>query len=60
MCGNLCAPVCHYHPQIGDDLCQDMLTLQLIKVMEKLWLRAGLDLKMLTYSCLPTGPNQGT
>ena len=60
VCGSVCAPVCHYHPQIGDDLRQDMLTLQLIKLMEKLWLRAGLDLKMLTYRCLPTGPNQGT
>ena len=45
--------------QVGDDLRQDMLTLQFIKLMEKLWLRAGLDLKLLTYLCLSTGPNQG-
>ena len=55
-----CTLVCHCYPQIGDDLRQDMLTLQLIKLMEKIWLRAGLDMKMLTYRCLPTGPNQGS
>jgi len=55
-----CTVVYHnYLPQVGDDLRQDMLTLQLIKLMEKLWLRAGLDLKLITYLCLPTGPNQG-
>ena len=27
--------------------------------MEKIWLRAGLDLKMITYNCVATGSDQG-
>ena len=42
--------------QAGDDLRQDMLTLQIIGLMNKLWLKAGLDLKMVTYECLPVSP----
>ena len=45
--------------QAGDDLRQDMLTLQIIGLMNKLWLKAGLDLKMVTYECLATGPEEG-
>ncbi|XP_059622925.1 phosphatidylinositol 4-phosphate 3-kinase C2 domain-containing subunit beta [Phlebotomus argentipes] len=43
----------------GDDLQQDMLTLQLVKIMDKLWLREGLDLKMVTFNCVPTGHKKG-
>ena len=27
--------------------------------MEKIWLRAGLDLRMVTYECVATGADQG-
>lgn len=45
--------------QVGDDLRQDILVLQMIKLMEKIWLRAGLDLKMVTYQCVATGVEEG-
>ncbi|KAM8864441.1 phosphatidylinositol 4,5-bisphosphate 3-kinase catalytic subunit delta isoform 2-T3 [Spinachia spinachia] len=43
----------------GDDLRQDMLTLQMIQLMENLWKREGLDLRMLPYGCLSTGNKMG-
>ena len=45
--------------QVGDDLRQDILVLQVIRLMEKIWLRAGLDLRMVTYRCVATGTDQG-
>lgn len=36
-----------------------MLTMQLIRIMDKLWLKEGLDLKMVTFSCQPTGLKRG-
>ncbi|OWF36539.1 Phosphatidylinositol 4-phosphate 3-kinase C2 domain-containing subunit alpha [Mizuhopecten yessoensis] len=45
--------------KVGDDLRQDMLTMQMVKIMDRLWLRAGLDLKMITFACLATGPKRG-
>jgi len=33
----------------GDDLRQDILTLQLIRIMNKIWLDNGYDLKMSPY-----------
>lgn len=45
--------------KIGDDLRQDMLTLQIIKIVDALWRSEGLDMCMLAYSCLATGKNVG-
>ncbi|EDQ90091.1 PI3K-CA alpha [Monosiga brevicollis MX1] len=43
----------------GDDLRQDMLTLQLIAIMDRLWQEQGLDLQMTPYACLSTGDMVG-
>lgn len=45
--------------KFGDDLRQDALTLQMFTIMDRLWKREGLDLKMSLYKCLPTGPSMG-
>lgn len=45
--------------KVGDDLQQDMITLQMVRIMDKLWLREGLDLKMVTFACVPTGHKRG-
>lgn len=36
-----------------------MLTMQMIKIMDRLWLKSGLDLKIITFACLATGPKKG-
>ncbi|XP_013776261.1 phosphatidylinositol 4,5-bisphosphate 3-kinase catalytic subunit alpha isoform-like [Limulus polyphemus] len=43
----------------GDDLRQDMLTLQVIYIMDSIWQNEGLDLRMLPYACLATGKQVG-
>lgn len=45
--------------KIGDDLRQDMLTLQIIRIVDAIWRHEGLDMCMLAYTCLATGKNVG-
>ncbi|CAH2091791.1 unnamed protein product [Euphydryas editha] len=45
--------------KVGDDLRQDSLVLQVIKIMDSLWLKAGLDLRMVTFQALPTSSKRG-
>lgn len=43
----------------GDDLRQDLLTLQLLQLFSDLWQSAGLDLRMIPYGCVATGDGTG-
>lgn len=43
----------------GDDLRQDVLTLQMLRIMDKLWKEEGLDLRLNPYGCVATGDELG-
>ncbi|XP_069798120.1 phosphatidylinositol 4-phosphate 3-kinase C2 domain-containing subunit beta isoform X2 [Narcine bancroftii] len=43
----------------GDDLRQDMLTLQMIHIMNKIWIQEGLDMRMIFFKCTSTGSGRG-
>ncbi|OQR87150.1 phosphatidylinositol kinase [Achlya hypogyna] len=43
----------------GDDVRQDCLTLQLIRLMDEMWREDGKDLAMEPYKCVSTGPMTG-
>lgn len=43
----------------GDDLRQDLMTLQMIRIMDKLWMEENLDLRLKPYGCVSTGDEVG-
>nr|CCA21074.1 phosphatidyl inositol kinase (PIKB) putative [Albugo laibachii Nc14] len=43
----------------GDDLRQDQLVIQLLRVMDDLWQEAGMNLCLTPYSCIATGVDTG-
>jgi hypothetical protein len=43
----------------GDDLRQDVLTLQMFEIMDNLWKENGMDLQMTLYRVVATGENSG-
>lgn len=45
--------------KVGDDLRQDTITMQMINIMDKLWLKEGLDLKLITFRCIATDERKG-
>jgi len=45
--------------KVGDDIRQDALTLQMIRLMDKLWSSENLDLRMQPYSVISTGNLEG-
>ncbi|CAH0701993.1 unnamed protein product [Spodoptera exigua] len=38
--------------KIGDDLRQDMFTLQMLRIMDRLWKNHGYDFRMIPYNCI--------
>ena len=45
--------------QVGDDIRQDQIVLQMLRVMDNLWQEAGLDLRIITYQCLSFSEDSG-
>ncbi|KAI1309469.1 Phosphatidylinositol 4-phosphate 3-kinase C2 domain-containing subunit alpha [Halotydeus destructor] len=45
--------------KVGDDLRQDTLTMQIIRIMDKLWLKEGMNLKIVTFGCVSTDERKG-
>lgn len=43
----------------GDDLRQDMFTLQMLRLMDNIWKRHGLDFRLNIYSCINMDKRQG-
>uniref|UniRef100_A0A0R3S5X0 phosphatidylinositol 3-kinase n=1 Tax=Elaeophora elaphi TaxID=1147741 RepID=A0A0R3S5X0_9BILA len=45
--------------KVGDDMRQDALVLQLVKMMNDIWLSQELDLRMVIFRCVPLGNKSG-
>uniref|UniRef100_A0A3B3XDP3 Phosphatidylinositol 4-phosphate 3-kinase C2 domain-containing subunit alpha n=1 Tax=Poecilia mexicana TaxID=48701 RepID=A0A3B3XDP3_9TELE len=45
--------------KVGEDLRQDMLALQMIRIMDRIWLQEGLDLRIVNFKCISTGRDKG-
>ena len=45
--------------KVGDDLRQDCLVMQLLTIMDQVWLQNGLDLPLTPYSCVSTWNDGG-
>jgi phosphatidylinositol-4,5-bisphosphate 3-kinase len=45
--------------KVGDDLRQDCLVMQLLNIMDQLWLTQGLDLPLTPYACVSTWNDGG-
>jgi hypothetical protein len=52
------APPVYVMFKSGDDLRQDMLTLQLLNAMDTMWLDKGLDMRLKPYEVISTGVNE--
>jgi len=45
--------------KVGDDLRQDALTIQILRLMDRYWKNEGLDLRLRPYNCVATGDFTG-
>jgi len=52
-----CTYGCIY--KVGDDLRQDTIVLQLVRVMATIWANHSLDLRLITFRVMPTGQRKG-
>ena len=43
----------------GDDMRQDALVLQMVGLMNDIWLAEGLDLRVVLFRCMPVGFKKG-
>ncbi|CAI4229403.1 unnamed protein product [Auanema sp. JU1783] len=52
---------CYYDVlhKMGDDIRQDAIVMQLMQIMSDIWFEDGLDLRIITYKCIPVGIRRG-